>query len=73
MHVQPPMREVVKLQEPAGLHRQLERPTAHPVARLIRPPAPVRSIAAGLALLLPLLIALLLLLPWQQARWAPAG
>jgi membrane fusion protein, adhesin transport system len=50
-----------------GLHQLLSRPTGHAAARLVDAPAPVRRIAAGLALLLPLLALLLLLMPWQQA------
>ncbi|MEM6926405.1 MAG: HlyD family efflux transporter periplasmic adaptor subunit [Myxococcota bacterium] len=52
---------------PAGLRQLLDRESGHPASRLLRPPAPVRTIAAGLALLLPTLLLLLLVLPWQQA------
>lgn len=50
-----------------GLRQLLDRETSHPASRLLRPPAPVRTIALSLALLLPLLLFILLFLPWQQA------
>lgn len=67
--IQPPKHQI----DPAlrsgrsGLHALLQRPGAQPAARLLRPPAPVRTVAALLAALLPLLAALLLVMPWQQA------
>ncbi len=50
-----------------GMRQLLDRESGHPASRLLRPPAPVRTIAAALAALLPALLLVLLLLPWQQA------
>jgi len=50
-----------------GLRQLLDRDTGHPASRLLRPPAPARTIATGLALLLPTLLLILLFVPWQQA------
>lgn len=38
-----------------------------PALRRVRPPAPVRRIAAGLAVLFPVLFLILLFVPWQQS------
>ncbi|MEN0067887.1 MAG: HlyD family efflux transporter periplasmic adaptor subunit, partial [Myxococcota bacterium] len=50
-----------------GLRQLLDRESSHPASRLLRPPAPVRTIAMVLAVLLPALLLLLLVMPWQQA------
>ena len=52
---------------PPGLRQLLERDLGYSASRLLRPPAPVRTIALGLAILVPALLLVLLFLPWQQA------
>ncbi len=61
-----PPRETPPAPVPTSLHQLLERPSSHPAARHLSPPAPVRAIALGLVLFLPLLALALLLIPWQQ-------
>ncbi|MBX2800859.1 MAG: HlyD family secretion protein [Myxococcales bacterium] len=51
----------------AGLHRWLSGRHDLPAARLVQSPAPLRWVAVSLATLLPTLILLAALLPWQQA------
>lgn len=49
------------------LHDALRDPSAHPAVRRVASPAPVRWVAAALSALFPLLLVLLLVLPWQQS------
>ncbi|HHO51246.1 MAG TPA: HlyD family efflux transporter periplasmic adaptor subunit [Deltaproteobacteria bacterium] len=67
MSIHPPSRIETGRVRRGGLHPRLRRPGAHPAARMLRPPAPVRAVAAILALLLPLFALALLAMPWQQA------
>jgi len=67
MSARPSLRPDPRHKPPASLHHLLERPGSHSAARLVGSPTSVRLVAKALAVILPLLVLLLLLMPWQQA------
>lgn len=56
-----------RMQPPSRLHGLLDVPEESGVSRLVRPPGSVKMVVRALGIVLPVLVLLLLFMPWQQA------